>query len=232
MPLEVRRRFYEALDRTYPDWSNTYGEVNPPTELLRYAATLPRASRVLEIGAGGGFTLEALRALGFNHLTGTDLTATTVAAMRARLPDLPLAAADAEALPFADGSFDLLLSSDLIEHLPDLERHLAEAARVLGPGGRYLIKTPNRLTAEAYYRLRGIYDAYFWHPSMCSPGELRAALARHGFETRFLPAPRLTPAQCRKIPLRRLRPLAARLPLGRLPRRLRPHLEVVATLTR
>lgn len=229
VPADVRRRFYEAIDRAYPEWSNTYGEYNPPRGLLRAIDRLPRSARVLEIGAGGGFLLDALRRRGFSRLAGLDLTSTTLAAMRARLDGLTLVAADAEMLPFHDGTFDALISSDLIEHLPDLDRHLAEAARVLRPEGRYYIKTPNRLVATAYYRVRGLYDAYFWHPSMCSPSELQAALARHGFTSAFLSVPRLTEAQQRKFPVAALRPLAARLPLGWLPHWARPHLEVVAS---
>lgn len=229
VPTAVRRQFYEAIDAVYPDWSNTYEEYNPPVGLLGWIARLPRTIQVLEIGAGGGFTLAALQRIGFQRLVGTDLTATSMDAMRQRLPGVPLVAADAERLPFQDASFDLLLSSDLIEHLPDLGQHLAEAARVLRPGGHYLMKTPNRIPADLYYRARGLYDAYFWHPSMCSPRELRAILDRHGFDAQFLAPPRLTQAQARKIPIRALRPLAARLPLGWLPNVMRPHLEVVAT---
>lgn len=230
VPLEVRQRFYEQIDHVYPDWSNTYGQYNPPRELLRFIEKLPRSACSLEIGAGGGFTLSALRELGFVNLVGSDLTHTTLAAMRARLENVALVAADAESLPFASDSFDLLLSSDLVEHLPDLDRHLAEAARVLKPGGRYLIKTPNRLVAAPYYRLRGLYDSYFWHPSISSPGEFRTLLSRHGFEARFLAVPRMTDAQLRKIPVRQLRGIAARVSLSRLPVWLRPHLEIVATL--
>jgi hypothetical protein len=99
---------------------------------------------------------------------------------------------------------------------------------VLVPGGRYYVKTPNRRTAQAYYRLRGLHDAYFWHPSMFTPGELRAAFARHDFSVRILAQPRLTGAQLAKLPgPRALRPLAGRVPLGGLPAVLRPHLEAV-----
>ncbi len=228
VPVAVRQQFYEAVDRAYPDYSNTYGHYNDAQGLLSYARWLPRQSRILEIGAGGGFTLIALRDLGFRRTVGLDLTATTLEAMRQRLDGTPLVAADAEELPFADGSFDAVLSSDLIEHLPNLDRHLASVARVLRPGGCYLIKTPNRLMAEAYYRARGLYDAYFWHPSMSSPGELRTRLERHGFDCEFLLTPHLTEAQTRKIPIRQLRPIASRIPVGWLPPLVRPHLEVVA----
>lgn len=230
VPAAVRQRFYEQIDRVYPEWSNTYGQFNPPRGLLTFIESLPHTSRILEIGAGGGFTLVALRELGFSRLYGLDLTSTTLAEMHQRLGSTGLIAADAESLPFRDGSFDLLLSSDVIEHLPELDRHMAEAARVLVPGGRYLFKTPNRLVAELYYRLRGLYDSYFWHPSLSSPAEIRALLRRHQFDATFLPAPHLTEAQVRKIPFRRLRPLARIVPVSRLPLWLRPHLEIVATL--
>jgi SAM-dependent methyltransferase len=229
VPLAVRRRFYAALDRQYPARSNTHGNYNEPVALLREIERLPRDARILELGGGGGFFAQALAARGFQNLTLTDFTATTLAALRQRAPDALLVGADAARLPFRDTSFDALVSSDVIEHLPDMAAHLAEVARVLRPGGRYYVKTPNRRLAELFYRLRGLHDAYFWHPSMVSPGELRRALARHGLAARFLAQPRLTGAQLAKLPNSPLlRGLAGRLPLDRAPVALRPHLEVVA----
>jgi SAM-dependent methyltransferase len=228
----VRRRCYEARDQAYPERSNTHGDWNAPVALLREIERLPRGARVLELGAGGGFLGAELRARGFAQLVLTDLTATALAALRARVPDALFAAADAARLPFGDATFDAVVSSDLIEHLPgeDVERHLAEVARVLVPGGRYYLKTPNRRMAQAFYRLRGLHDSHVWHPSMFSPAELRAALARHGLRVRLVAQPRLTSAQLAKLPgPRRLRPVAGRLPIGRLPPALRPHLEAVAT---
>ncbi|HLI51300.1 MAG TPA: class I SAM-dependent methyltransferase [Thermomicrobiaceae bacterium] len=227
VPIEIRRRFYEEIDRRYPSWSNTGGDYNPPAALLGTLAGYPRQSNVLEIGAGGGFNLLALEQLGFTRLFGLDLTQTSLPVAARRSPTAHLLAADAATLPFTDGSFDLLFSCDLIEHLPELEQHLAEARRVLRPGGAYLIKTPNRSAAEIYYRLAGLYDAYFWHPSMVSEDELRTVLRRHSFGSVFLSPEALTPAQLRKVPAP-LRRFAKRLPLRQLPPQLRPHFEVVA----
>ena len=224
----VRRQFYEAVDRMYPDWANTYGDHNLPRGLLRVLESLPRDLSVLELGAGGGFLLQALQRLGYRRLIGLDLARTTLEPARQRVRGVRLVCGDAERLPFADESLDIVISSDLVEHLPDPDRHFQEVARVLRPGGLYLFKTPNRLLAMPYYRLAGLYDYPFWHPSMFSPGDLRARLATNGFACRFVAQPGLTPAQLRKIPIRALRPLAGRLPVGRLPPWLRPHLEVVA----
>lgn len=224
----VRRQFYEAVDRTYPDWANTYGDHNLPRGLLRVLESLPRDLSVLELGAGGGFLLQALQRLGYRRLIGLDLARTALEPLRQRVRGAFAVCGDAERLPFADGSLDIVLSSDLVEHLPDPDRHFQEVARVLRSGGLYLFKTPNRLLAVPYYRLAGLYDYHFWHPSMFSPSDLRGHLATSGFTCRFVAQPGLTPAQLRKIPLRGLRPLAGRLPVSWLPPWLRPHLEVVA----
>lgn len=229
IPAGVRTRFYEALDRAYPDRSNTYGNWNVPVMLLQSIERLPRDLRILELGAGGGFFAAELARKGFTNLTLSDFTATTLAALRERLPDVNLVGADGARLPFLDGSFDVVISTDVIEHIPEAELHIAEVARILAPRGRYYVKTPNRPLAEAFYRLRGMHDAYFWHPSMFSASELRDVFARHGMRTRILAQPRLTGAQLAKLPgPQRLRRLAGALPLGWLPVSMLPHLEAVA----
>lgn len=229
VPVDVRRRFYEVLDRTYPDRSNTYGAYNEPAGLLRAVSRLPRDACILELGAGGGFLGVTLWQMGFQNLTLSDFTSTTLHELQARVPEARLVSTDAAGLPFADASFEAVISSDLIEHIPNVETHIAEVARVLVPGGLYLVKTPNRRIAEVYYRLRGMHDSYFWHPSMFSPDEIREVFRRHGFQSRFLAHPRLTGAQLAKLPgPPALRWLLARIPLAWIPVALQPHLEVVA----
>jgi SAM-dependent methyltransferase len=232
VPLEVRKQFYEALDAAYPARSNTHGEWNAPVALLRELDKLPRSARLLELGAGGGFLGAELSSRGFERLVLTDLTGTAQTALRSRVPDALFAAVDAARLPFRAATFDAVVSSDLIEHLPreDVERHLSDVARVLVPGGSYFLKTPNRYLAQAFYRARGLHDSYFWHPSMFSPRELSRALARHGMQVRFVAQPRLTGAQLAKLPgPARLRSVAGHVPIGVLPVIARPHLEAVAT---
>jgi SAM-dependent methyltransferase len=76
------------------------------------------------------------------------------------------------ALPFADASFASLLAVQSIEHVPDPDRALAEARRVVEPGGIAIFVTPNRLT---FARPDEIIDPY--HYVEFSPDELRAACA-------------------------------------------------------
>ena len=57
-------------------------------------------------------------------------------------------------LPFADQSFDTVLSFDVFEHIPDSDKHLREVRRVLKNGGQYLLQTPNKWTNIPFELLR------------------------------------------------------------------------------
>lgn len=97
-----------------------------------------RDKRVLEIGVGVGTDFVRFARAGA-ALSGIDLTEASIELVRKRLAleglDADLRVADAEALPFADGSFDLVYSWGVLHHTPDTERALREARRVLRPGG-------------------------------------------------------------------------------------------------
>src|SRR5205807_10527803 len=103
---------------------------------------LPRPSyrRVLEIGSGTGFFLLNLWQAGFvkeAHATDISPGMLVACAENARLLgcDVKLRTADAEGLPFADDSFDLVVGHAFLHHLPDWERALHDVYRVLAPGG-------------------------------------------------------------------------------------------------
>jgi ubiquinone/menaquinone biosynthesis C-methylase UbiE len=105
--------------------------------LARFDET--RGKRVLEIGVGLG-TDHVQFARAGAQLTGVDLTdkGIELVARRLELEDLrsDLRVADAERLPFEDGSFDVVYSWGVLHHTPDTPRAVAEAQRVLRPGGR------------------------------------------------------------------------------------------------
>ncbi|MED5802795.1 class I SAM-dependent methyltransferase [Gordonia sp. Z-3] len=98
--------------------------------------------RVLEIGGGAGAMTEQILTTNPDELvdvTVTDFDPVMVAAASDRLQGFGARAhaqvADATALPFEDGSFDTVVSFIMLHHVIDWERALAEAARVLAPGG-------------------------------------------------------------------------------------------------
>lgn len=95
--------------------------------------------RVLEVGVGMGADLLRWVRAGARAV-GVDLTQRATTLTRERLDRAGLAAgvavADAECLPFGDGAFDVVWSWGVLHHSPDPRRAVAEARRVLAPGGR------------------------------------------------------------------------------------------------
>jgi malonyl-CoA O-methyltransferase len=122
--------------------------------VLRLVAdATPGARRVLDVGAGTGALLARL---GADHRTGVDLAPGMCAAARAACPAAGIAVADAEALPFASGAFDLFVSTSTFQWLPRLEPALAEARRVLAPGGTLVLALFGERTL---HELRGAWRA-------------------------------------------------------------------------
>ncbi|HEX3318378.1 MAG TPA: class I SAM-dependent methyltransferase [Solirubrobacteraceae bacterium] len=94
----------------------------------------------LEVGAGTGyFSLNLLRAGVVGRATCVDISPGMLHALEGNADRLALEvttrACDAEALPFGDGAFDLVLGHAVLHHLPDLRRAFGEFHRVLRPGG-------------------------------------------------------------------------------------------------
>jgi len=87
---------------------------------------------------------------------------------------------DAERMPLKAESFDMIVAGELIEHLKTPERFLMECRRILRPGGRCVITTPNR--KSWVNRLTGSYNAEL-HFSLFDKNELMSLLEKNGFET-------------------------------------------------
>lgn len=101
-------------------------------------APLLPAGKVLDLGCGVGHSFELLAP---RETVGLDVDPAALAGQGRKT-----VAGDMRELPFADASFAALLSVQSLEHVPDPERVLAEARRVLEPDGVAIFVTPNRLT--------------------------------------------------------------------------------------
>jgi ubiquinone/menaquinone biosynthesis C-methylase UbiE len=89
--------------------------------------------RLLDIGCGAGFIFDAGHDL-FEKLDGVDITGEMLALIESR-PNVTACNAPAEALPFADGVFDVVTCNGVLHHIEHIGQALAEARRVLRPGG-------------------------------------------------------------------------------------------------
>jgi len=119
-------------------------------DLLAALAAAAPGERVLEVGCGAGHVLA-----GFPQArrVGIDLSATMLGWARRRLgPAVPLYRASADALPFAQGAFDVVLCTEVLEHTPDPDAVLRELLRVAGSGGRVVVSIPNENRIDAAKR--------------------------------------------------------------------------------
>jgi SAM-dependent methyltransferase len=105
-------------------------------------AELTGDESVLDIGCGNGRYLAELRTRGHRGVVcGADMSEGILRTAHSAVDGVPLMVSDAQALPFAADSFDVVLSMHMLYHVPDKARALAEMRRVLRPGGVALVLT-------------------------------------------------------------------------------------------
>jgi SAM-dependent methyltransferase len=107
--------------------------------------------RTLDLGCGEGRLARDLKALG-HFVVGVDLSRTMIAAARDLDPELELHVADAAALPFPDSSFDLVAAFMSLQDVDDYRGAIAEAGRVLDPGGRLCIALVHPLNSAGRFQ--------------------------------------------------------------------------------
>jgi SAM-dependent methyltransferase len=121
-------------------------------QMIRQGAPL-EGKRILDVGCGLGFYVRRLRDFS-DEVYGVDVDLDNVAEASETLPNIQVA--PAEKLPFANDFFDVVLSHEVLEHVDDDRQAVAEAIRVLRPGGRLVVFVPNRLypfeTHGCYWR--------------------------------------------------------------------------------
>jgi demethylmenaquinone methyltransferase/2-methoxy-6-polyprenyl-1,4-benzoquinol methylase len=122
---------------------------------LTVRAAVRPGDRVLDACCGTGDLAVAARAAGAAEVVGLDFSEPMLERARRKAPELEWVRGDLLALPFGDGSFDAATVGFGVRNVEDLERGLAELARVLRPGGRLAILeiTRPRGLLKPFYRL-------------------------------------------------------------------------------
>ncbi len=161
---EHRRQGWQGIQT--PEWQRkivlSLAQNQEPRILRRIEPffRLPADPVILDLGSGIGNFVVACRKIGLRVFgvepdrigKGTSVTSLRIASKR--LDPAPFAAAVGEHLPFADATFDLVVMDQVIEHVADQRKVLAEAWRVLKPGGAMYVACPNYLRFyEPHYKV-------------------------------------------------------------------------------
>src|SRR5437588_13101735 len=171
--------YYEHL------WERLPADLTPPDWELRREfrlAGIQPGDRVLDLGSGAGdFTAEVARA-GASAI-GIEVAEAAVARARSRHPGLEFGLAPIDGLlPLEDGAFDVVWSSEVIEHVADTARWLSEVRRVLAPGGRLLLSTPSHGRARvALFGVERFSEPLGDHLHLYTRRSLRTLLEEYGF---------------------------------------------------
>ncbi len=129
----------KSIELGHPSYVWRFGQ-DRRFELIRRHVRL-QGARILDVGCGLGLYVRQFRTYS-PDVWGTDIDPEKVAEASRTLPNIRQA--PAEALPFPPGSFDVVLSHEVLEHVDDDRRAAEEAVRVLKPGGRLVVFAPNR----------------------------------------------------------------------------------------
>lgn len=204
--MPVDNGLYDRLSATWWDPTQPLSLLrsfnNPPRfAYLRWVLSRrlrldPVGQAALDIGCGGGLLAEEVAGLGC-RVTGIDPSAASVATARAHALQSGLQIdyriASGEHLPFPDACFDLVYCCDVLEHVDDLDRVVAETARVLKPSGPFIYDTINRTLLSRLILIWLVQDwrwtriapphLHDWS-KFIKPQELAALLSRHGLRNR------------------------------------------------
>ncbi|MEL6862698.1 MAG: class I SAM-dependent methyltransferase [Pseudomonadota bacterium] len=165
------------------------------TARLKHLGLKP-GDRVLDLGCGEGRHVHGLYLMGGLNIIGVDLDEPSLKKAQEGLGTLPKHAGedggsvafetgDATALRFEDDTFDAIICSEVLEHLPDYHAALAEMRRVLKPGGKLCVSVPHAWPERICWQLAPPPHGYAFEPGghirIFDEVDLKVSVERHGF---------------------------------------------------
>jgi len=142
--------------------------------ILKLLSGAGKELKILDAGCAGGALLKFLAKNGYRNISGIDVSSDAVAFCRKNGIE-NVSMADAAKTGFKDGEFDVVIASDVLEHIKDEATALAEWRRILKNGGKLLVFTP------AFRFLWSGHDEVNRHFRRYSAPELERALKNAGF---------------------------------------------------
>ena len=205
----VQRQSQEEIFATYSWWEQSNLLLAITAERCDYIESCvdrvfgreaSKQQEVLEVGCGGGLICEALASRGALTV-GIDPSEGALEAARDHTRRSGLGQTTyfeqgyAESLPYADGSFSVIVCLDVLEHVQDLHATIKEIARVLAPGGVFVFDTINRTIwarialiwiGERFFRSSGLLPGLHKYSSFIRPGELQVVIGQNDLKVHEL----------------------------------------------
>lgn len=202
MSTTVNNQIYDELAQTWWDENEFLhllkAMVNPwrvpyfKKALVKHYSQGLSQVRLLDIGCGGGVLTEEFAALGC-RVTGIDISPKSIAVAQAHAAisglSIDYRVGSGTSLPFEDSRFDAVSCCDVLEHIQGWKQVIAQAARVLVPGGLFFFDTINRTMKSRVTFIYGLQelpltklmpaDTHVWR-MFITPQEIRSALQEHG----------------------------------------------------
>jgi len=145
--------------------------------------------RTLDLGCGEGRLSRDLKELG-HDVVGVDLSPTLLAAARSADASIETRLADAAALPFGDGAFDLVVAFMSLQDVENLDGAVAEIGRVLEPGGRLCVAIVHPLNSAGYFVNEEEGSPFEIEGSYLAPSYYADEISRDGLELTLVSAHR------------------------------------------
>jgi SAM-dependent methyltransferase len=149
----------------------------------------PPGTRTLDLGCGEGRLSRHLKSLG-HDVVGVDASPTMLAAAHDADPDLETHLADVAALPLAASTFDLVIAFMSLQDVENLDGAVAEASRVLGPGGRFCLAVVHPLASAGEFASTEVDSPFTITGSYLQPSYYADQIARDGRELTLVSAHR------------------------------------------
>lgn len=167
--------------RAWNEWNSRTREkkVDPVSErqsavILNWIRSLGRDDlKILDLGCGAGWMSDRLQP--FGDVTGIDLADEVIERARQRLPQVRFMSGDVFALDLPEQAFDVVVSLEVLSHVRDQPALVGRVARLLKPGGHFMLATQNRYVLERAEEIGGPIPGQLRH--WVDAGELRRLLA-------------------------------------------------------
>ncbi|EDN68598.1 methyltransferase [Beggiatoa sp. PS] len=168
---------------TFANGYDNQGDLEASLQFLRQL-NIPTDSKILEIGCAIGKLCHELDKIGFTSVKGIDISETAIQCGQNKYPHLSLNSYNGICLDFPDNSFNICLSFDVVEHIPDIDNHFQDVVRILESSGKYIFQTPNILSNSVINTIiyKGRMTWKIYHPSLQSSFSLKRKLINAGFQ--------------------------------------------------